>query len=125
MVKQRFLQLVLITSIWRESKREIRGQCNRLDPIYQPVLFPEVYQGKRLLIIWAPGGDNRPYQAPEVLNSNQRAFYVRQGPETVKAKGDLLRQLLERAAKVPFDDRRNGEARIEDVSPDSRAPISG
>ena len=100
-----------------EIQKEIRGQCNRLDPTFQPVLFPEVYKGKRLLIIWAPGGDNRPYQAPEVLNSNQRAFYVRQGPETVKAKGDLLRQLLERAAKVPFDDRRNGEARIEDVSP--------
>ena len=100
-----------------EIQREIRGQCNRLDPTYQPVLFPEVYEGKRLLILWAPGGDNRPYQAPEVLNSSRRAFYVRQGPETVKARGDLLRQLLERTAKVPFDDRRNGEARIEDVSP--------
>jgi ATP-dependent DNA helicase RecG len=100
-----------------EIQKEIRGQCNRLDPVYQPVLFPETYQERWLLIIWAPGGDNRPYQAPETLKGGERAYYVRQGPETVKAKGDLLRQLLERAAKVPFDDRRNGEAPIEGISP--------
>ncbi len=98
-------------------QREIRGQCNRIDPVYQPVLFPEIFQGKQILIIWAPGGDNRPYQAPLSLEGGDRAYFVRQGPETVLAKGDVLRQLLERAARIPFDDRRNNETRIEDISP--------
>jgi len=43
-------------------QREIRGQCRRLDPQYQPVLSVETYQGRSILVIWAPGGDNRPYQ---------------------------------------------------------------
>lgn len=98
-------------------QREIRGQCRRLDPEYQPVLFPEFFQDKPILLIWAPGGDNRPYQAPKTLEGGERAYYVRQGSETVEAQGDILRQLLERAAKVPFDDRRNQQARVEDLSP--------
>ncbi len=98
-------------------QREIRGQCQRLDPEYQPVLFPQIYQQKRILVIMAPAGDNRPYQAPRRLESNERAFFIRQGSETIEAKGDPLRQLMERTAKVPFDDRRNQEARVEDISP--------
>ena len=42
---------------------------------------------------------------------------MRQGSETVIARGELLRQLMELAAKVPFDDRRNQQTRIEDLSP--------
>ena len=98
-------------------QKEIRGQCRRIDPEYQPVLFPEVCQGKRILVVWAPGGDTRPYQAPKQAKGGERAYYVRQGPETVEAQGELLRQLLERTAKVPFDDRRNLASRVEDISP--------
>jgi ATP-dependent DNA helicase RecG len=98
-------------------QREIRGQCKRIQPEYQAVLFPEIYQERAILVLWIPGGDNRPYQAPETLTSSDRAYYVRQGSETVVAKGEILRQLLERTARVPFDDRRNQNARIEDLSP--------
>ncbi len=45
-------------------QREIRGQCNRIAPQYQPLLFPEVYDGRAILVVWAPGGDTRPYEAP-------------------------------------------------------------
>lgn len=99
-------------------QKELRGQCKRIQPEYQPVLFPAHYQDKSILIIWAPGGDNRPYEAPEDVNrKGQKKYYVRQGPESVEAKGEILRQLLESAAKVPFDDRRNLQARLETLSP--------
>jgi ATP-dependent DNA helicase RecG len=98
-------------------QREIRGQCRRIQPEYQPVLFPATYQDRAILVIWAPGGDNRPYQAPIGLSGADRAYYVRQGSENVEAKGEILRQLLERTARIPFDDRRNQNARIEDISP--------
>ncbi|MDZ7406393.1 MAG: ATP-binding protein [candidate division KSB1 bacterium] len=49
-----------------EIQKQIRGNCKRIDPEYQPVISPEVYQGKQILVIWAPGGDVRPYQAPQV-----------------------------------------------------------
>jgi ATP-dependent DNA helicase RecG len=98
-------------------QREIRGQCERIDPKYQPALFVEHYHDRPILVIWAPGGDTRPYQAPKSLKGGERAYFVRLGSETVEAKGDILRQLLEQTARVPFDDRRNLVARIEDISP--------
>lgn len=100
-------------------QKEIRGACARLQPTYQPLLFPTVYRERSLLLVWAPGGETRPYQAPESARAKGSSYhyYVRQGPETVKARGELLRQLMELAAKVPFDDRRNLDARIEDLSP--------
>ena len=100
-------------------QREIRGACKNIKPDYQPVLFPTQFEDKWILIIWAPAGDNRPYQCPEdsVKKGSGYSYYIRQGSETVKALGDLQRQLLESAAKVPFDDRRNNDAKIEDISP--------
>jgi ATP-dependent DNA helicase RecG len=100
-------------------QNEIRGDCYRIKPDYQPVLFPVEFQGKTLIVIWAPGGDNRPYQAPDDLlqKGSQLHYYIRQGPRTVEARGEFLRQLMESAAKVPFDDRINHGSRIEDLSP--------
>jgi len=76
-----------------EIQKQIRGNCKRIDPEYQPVISPEVYQGKHILVIWVPGGDVRPYQAPENIRSGERKYYVRQGAETVEAKGDILTHL--------------------------------
>jgi len=83
------------------------------------VLFPVDYQGRALVVVWAPGGDNRPYQAPDDLaqKGSPMQYFVRQGPQTVVAKGEFLRQLMELAAKIPFDDRRNQSATIDDISP--------
>jgi len=100
-------------------QREVYGACQRINPPYQPILFPVEYQGRMVLLIWAPAGDTRPYQAPENLTvkSSPPQWFVRQGPMTVVAKGEALRQLMESAARTPFDDRRNTQARLEDLSP--------
>jgi ATP-dependent DNA helicase RecG len=100
-------------------QREINGACRNIKPHYIPILFPEVYQEKIVLIIWAPGSDARPHKAPENVNQkgSQQYYYIRQGSETIQARGELLRQLMELSSKIPFDDRRNLEAKIEDLSP--------
>lgn len=109
----------LETSDLDQIQKEIRGCCNRIRPVYQPLLFPVHYQGKAILVVWVPGGDNRPYEAPVDVNQpgTEYEYYVRLGSETVKAAGELRRQLFEVAAKIPFDDRRNLESRIEDLAP--------
>lgn len=38
--------------------------CHKLDRYYFPVVQPEMYQGKYILILWVYGGDERPYKAP-------------------------------------------------------------
>lgn len=94
----------------------IRGRCNTLDPVYQPILSPEAVDGKHVLVVWAPGSNLRPHQSPETLQKGSaREFYVRLGSETVEAKGGLLTQLLQLTAKVPFDDRRALEVPIEKI----------
>ena len=58
---------------------QIRGACKKIDPEYQPVLSPELYHDKQILVIWVPGGELRLYQAPIKLRERGRAYYVRQG----------------------------------------------
>lgn len=100
-------------------QKEIRGLCKRITPEYQPLLSPTSYQGKIVLVIMAPGSDFRPHQAPKNVLQRKSEFnyYIRVGPETKVARGNLLTQLMELAAKVPFDDRRNLQAYTGHISP--------
>ena len=93
----------------------VRVACHKIAPDYLPVLFPEIYQGRSILVLWAPAGDNRPYEAPK-RGSRDKGYFIRVGAETIEATGELQRQLIEQAARVPFDDRRSLSATITDVS---------
>ena len=94
----------------------IRGQCNRLDPVFQPVLSPEWVGQRLLLMVWAPASETRPHRAPDAGGGPGR-YWVRLGSETVNAeqRGDLLRGLMQQTARVPWDDRRAADARVEDL----------
>lgn len=98
-----------------EAQRWIRGQCNRLDPPYPPILSPEMVGDRLILVVWAPASEMRPHRAPAA--SGQRRYWVRLGSETVDAerRGDLLRGLIQQTARVPWDDRRAQDARVEDL----------
>ena len=55
------------------------------------------------------------YTAPVTLGSKaQRQPYIRVGSESIIAKDENLRQLLEQTAHIPFDDRINHQAKIDD-----------
>lgn len=100
------------------AQKWIRGRCNAIDPVYQPVLSPERIDGRLILVMWAPGSDVRPHQAPE--NSEKgapRHYYIRLGSETVAADRhpDLRTQLMQMTARVPFDDRRAQQASLWDL----------
>ena len=95
-------------------QKEVQGQCNRLDPVYVPIFCPVRVDDRHVLVLWAPPSDIRPHQAPDG-EKGERKYYVRIGSETVEARGDVLRQLVEQTARVPFDDRLNREASSEDL----------
>lgn len=96
------------------AQRWIRGQCNRLDPTYMPVLSPESIDGETLLVLWAPASDMRPHAAPSASGGEPR-YFVRIGSETVVAKDAILQRLLQQTARIPFDDRRALDAHIQDL----------
>ncbi len=98
------------------AQQWIRGQCNRLDPPYQPILSPEVVEDRHLLIAWVPASEMRPHRAPDG-ESGQYKFWVRIGTATVDAeqRGGVLRSLIQQTARVPWDDRRALDASVEDL----------
>ena len=91
-----------------------------IQPNYHPVVVPYEISGRSIIVIWAPGGQTRPYKAKVDLNKGSReyGYYIRKGSTTVRAKGGDETELLSLAATVPFDDRINQQARIEDFSRD-------
>lgn len=98
-------------------QKDLLNLCNRLKPSYFPVAEPVVFQEKHIFIIWAPGGQNRPYQAPVSLAKQAPyAHFIRRFSNTVRAKTDDERELMELAANVPFDDRINHKADIGDLN---------
>jgi ATP-dependent DNA helicase RecG len=97
---------------------EIRGSCNRIEPTYQPILSPETYLGKQILVIYAPMGDARPYQAPESCDGpSPKHYYVRIGASTVLPDAQIRTQLLQVTARVPFDERRRPDVSLTALSP--------
>ena len=92
----------------------------KISPAYIPISQPYIKDGKHILIIWAPAGDNRPYKAPVSLSEkkSEKAWYIKRGSKTIKVKdgSEEERRLLELTARIPFDDRINQSATIDDLS---------
>lgn len=96
-------------------QKEIIQLSHKIQPNYFPITKPYVLQGEHILVLWCPAGDNRPYTAPTTLGQNgQRQPYVRITSNSVIARGVNLQRLQELTARIPFDDRVNFQATIND-----------
>jgi ATP-dependent DNA helicase RecG len=93
---------------------------HKLIPVYIPVFQPYLINGKHILVVFAPAGDNRPYKAPISLSEKrtERAIFIKRGSKTVRVKdgSDDERRLIELTARIPFDDRINQTARLDDLN---------
>ena len=102
-------------------QKELLNKCNLIEPRYLPVTEPTTYQGKDILVIWVPGGDDRPYRCPIQLNSegaskrSEKAYYIRKLASTIRANAREERELISLARDVPFDDRVNPHAEVADM----------
>jgi ATP-dependent DNA helicase RecG len=99
-------------------QKEIVELGHRTQPFYHPIVSPYQVEGKFILVLWAPGGPARPYKAPVSLSKTSReySYFIRKASVTVKAKGSDETELLSLTARVPFDDRVNQQATLEDLS---------
>ena len=97
------------------AQKWIRGNCNRIDPEYQPIMSPEFVSDRAILVLWAPASETKPHRAPDGPGGALK-YWIRLGPETVDAEANgMLKGLVEQTARVPWDDRRVHRARIEDL----------
>jgi ATP-dependent DNA helicase RecG len=104
----------------RIQKELLQLSNNAIQPPYYAVAEPYTVDGRHILVLWAPGGQTRPYKARVSLakSAPEMAYYIRKGSSTVRARNADERELLSLAASVPFDDRVNQQAQLEDLSRD-------
>jgi ATP-dependent DNA helicase RecG len=95
--------------------KKIIELCNKIQPTYFPVIEPFEYNNKHILILYCPGGLERPYKAPKsLIKPYDYKLYIRHGPCTVIANHKEETELLTLSV-IPFDDRINHKANIDDL----------
>ena len=98
-------------------QRELLQYCQMIQPTYFPVLSVEQVEGRHLIVLWAPGGLNRPYKAPRAVTAKHKEYhyFIRRYTSTVELKSNSEdeQELLRLTATVPFDDRQCQRADVD------------
>ena len=89
-----------------------------IQPPYHPLTSTYEIESKTILVLYAPGGETRPYKARVSLSRDnpEWRYYIRKHSSNVRAKGQDELELLRLAATVPFDDRYRQTASLQDLS---------
>ena len=74
-------------------QRELLAYCQLIQPPYFPVLSLEEVEGRKLIVLWAPGGQTRPYKAPESVMAKHKVwrYYIRRYRN--RQIGEFLKEL--------------------------------
>lgn len=99
-------------------EKDMIGFNNLIQPAYYPHTSLEDVDGKKVLVIWIPGGANRPYKVPDEVTAKHKRYnyYIRYNSSSIIAKGEFEKELLELTNQIPFDDRANMQASLKDIS---------
>jgi len=91
---------------------------NLINPVYNAKCNIEEVDGKQIIVLWVPGGSNRPYQVPELVTAKEKRYfyYIRRYANSVKVNLEEQQELISLANQVPFDDRPNLDAKVENIS---------
>ncbi len=98
--------------------KELLQKCNLIEPRYVPIVDVCIIDGKQVIVLWVPGGESRPYKCPiSVLGKEktEKVYYIRKLSSTIKANRQEEKELFQISETIPFDDRPNMKANIEDM----------
>jgi ATP-dependent DNA helicase RecG len=97
-------------------QKELNDLCRKIIPNYFPIVEPVDFKGKKILVLWCPGGSVRPYKAPDSLGKNPRyIYYIRRLSSTVQPTPDEELEILSMSNRIPFDDQVNHQAKLSDL----------
>ena len=98
--------------------KDMLNKCKRIQPEYMPIVEVADYEGKKFIVIWAPGGNARPYSSPKTMarDNKERIYYIRKMSSTIAPSEEEKRDLYNLANNIPFDDRVNHEAELTDLN---------
>lgn len=102
-------------------QQEIFQYCNQIVPRYIPKIEVVDYmnEGIYLIYLWCSAGDSGPYQAPKSVYGEKTdktlKYWIRPASLTTDAKQDEISELYDKFNSVPFDDRVNRKAKIDNI----------
>ena len=99
-------------------QKEMVTLNNLINPAHHPKISLEEIQGKKILVIWAFAGDNRPYEVPDEIKAKDKKYnyYIRYGSSSVKVNKSQKEELISLSGKTPFDDRPNTQVSFDEIS---------
>ncbi len=96
--------------------KDLIGYCNQIEPRYIPIAKPVKFNDKNIIVIWCPAGHGRPYKVPEdPYTKSMKRYYIRKMNSTIIAKAEEERELYYISSDIPFDDRPNLTASVDDI----------
>ena len=99
--------------------KDMLNKCKLIQPAYLPITEVCAYKGKTCIMIWCPGGSQRPYSSPKSMGRNKKSehvHWIRKMASTVGPSHEEERELYNLANNVPFDDRICHAAEVSDLS---------
>ena len=97
--------------------KKLREMCHYIEPLYEPVVEPVLINDVYVIVIWVQGGYGRPYKAPKDVNvkGSYKYYYIRKFSSSVIASNDEEKELFYVSSNIPFDDRPNLLAEVDDL----------
>lgn len=122
-----------VTGLKKEKLDEIQLELIRCCHFIEPLIIPEIQVEKIddqfVLLVRVPGGHGRPYKtlvnipkkkkeqsqksSPE---NRDKKYYIRKGSSTLAASHEEEAELFYISSSIPFDDRPNLSAHLDDLS---------
>ncbi|MEC4185395.1 ATP-binding protein [Adlercreutzia sp. R21] len=98
--------------------KDMLNKCKLIQPDYAPITEVVKHEGKLFIMVWAPGGSQRPYSSPKVPTGkpSERIYWIRKMSSTIKPSEAEKRDLYTLANNIPFDDCINHDADLADLN---------
>lgn len=114
-----------ISGLKKEDVDRIQGEilelCKRnISNGYCPRIEATEYDGQSLIVLYCYNGYDTPYYCREHIYSKQaetKTCYIRKGSSTIKATKSQIQELDSLSQIIPFDDRANKNADLNDIKP--------
>lgn len=100
--------------------KDLVGYCHCIEPLYNPIVEPVLFQDVYVIVIWVPGGYGRPYKASKDVFGKEapksgKYYYIRKFSSTIVASAEEEKELFYISTDIPFDDRPNLAAEVDDL----------
>lgn len=100
--------------------KELVGYCHCIEPLYNPIVEPVLFQDVYVIVIWVSGGYGRPYKASKDVfgkgaPKSSKYYYIRKFSSTIIASPEEEKELFYISTDIPFDDRPNLAAEVDDL----------